>query len=75
VKVTARLRHARRCVLVLRKGTLTRWGHRGANRLSFSGRIGGHSLPPGHYQLTVTATDSAGNRSATKAVSFTIVSD
>ena len=73
VKATARLRHARRCVRVLRQGTLTRNGNRGANRLSFSGRIGRHSLAPGRYRLDVTATDAAGNRSGTKAVSFTIV--
>jgi len=73
VKATARLRHARRCVLVLPKGTLTQGAHGGSNQLSFSGRMGRRSLPPGHYRLTVTAADPAGNLSAVKTVTFTIV--
>jgi hypothetical protein len=73
VRATHRLRHARPCVFLLRKGALTASGHRGVNRLAFSGRIGRRSLSPGRYRLAVTATDSAGNRSAAKTVSFTIV--
>lgn len=73
VKATARLRHARRCVRLVRKGALTSLGNSGSNRLAFSGRLGRHSLPPGRYRLAVTATDSAGNRGITKTVGFTIV--
>ena len=73
VKATVRLRHARGCVLVLRKGMLARRSHSGGNRIFFSGRMGRRSLPPGRYQLAVTATETAGNRSATKTARFTIV--
>jgi hypothetical protein len=73
VKASARLRHARRCVLLLREGTLTRHGHSGANQLSFTGRIGRHSLTAGRYRLAVSAVDPSGNVSAARTVSFTIV--
>jgi hypothetical protein len=52
---------------------LARRSHSGGNRIFFSGRMGRRSLPPGRYQLAVTATETAGNRSATKTARFTIV--
>jgi hypothetical protein len=54
---------------------LTFAGHSGTNKVAFQGRISpGEKLKPGRYTLTITATDSAGMRSAPKSLSFTIVS-
>ena len=64
----------RPCVLLVRMATLTRSGLSGSNQLAFSGRLGSRKLSPGSYKLVVSAVDAAGNRSATKTVSFTIVS-
>jgi hypothetical protein len=65
--------HGKACVLLVRKGTLTRTGVSGANQLAFSGRVGRRKLPAGTYKLVVRAVDAAGNRSGSKTVSFTIV--
>jgi hypothetical protein len=56
-------------------GTLAFTGHSGTNKVVFQGRIS-HSktLKPGHYTLLITAINSAGARSASKSLSFTIVS-
>ncbi len=44
----------------------------GANRVRFQGRLSGtRTLRPGHYRLTVRATDPAGNRSRPKRVLLT----
>jgi hypothetical protein len=75
VKPTAKLRkrHAKRCVLYTRAGTLTRAATQGANRHPFSGRIGRRALKPGRYRATITAADAAGNVSAARAAKFIIV--
>jgi hypothetical protein len=65
--------HGKPCVLLVRVATLTRSGISGANQLAFSGRLGRRKLSPGSYRLVVSAVDAAGNRSAAKTVSFTIV--
>ncbi len=55
-------------------GRLTFTGHSGADKLAFQGRISPvKKLKPGSYTLVITATDSAGARSAPKSLSFTIV--
>ncbi len=55
-------------------GTLTFPGHSGTNRVAFQGRISPkEKLKPGRYTLSITATNSAGVRSAPKSLSFTIV--
>ena len=55
-------------------GTLTFTGHSGTNRVAFQGRISPRKkLKPGRYTLVITATDSAGARSAPKSLSFSIV--
>ena len=41
---------------------------------TFSGRIGKRRLAPGRYRFVVTAIDAAGNRSAPRTISFTILS-
>jgi hypothetical protein len=73
VKATKSLKHARHCVLLRTKGTLTRSGVSGANQLAFSGRLGTRKLTRGSYELVVSAVDAAGDRSAQKTVRFTIV--
>ena len=48
--------------------------HAGTNKVRFQGRLSrSKKLKPGRYLLTITATDSAGNRSAPKGTRFTIV--
>ena len=55
-------------------GTLTFTGHSGTNKVAFQGRISpAKKLKPGRYTLVITATNSAGVRSAPKSLSFTIV--
>ena len=45
----------------------------GAVKLAFSGRIGTRRLRPGRYRFVVNAIDAAGNRSAPRTISFTIL--
>jgi hypothetical protein len=54
-------------------GKLTRTAKKGANTLKFSGRIGSKALKRGSYRAVITATDAAGNRSATRSVKFRVV--
>ena len=55
-------------------GKLTLTGHDGTNKVAFQGRVSAKKkLKPGRYTLVITATDSAGTRSAPKSLSFTIV--
>ena len=55
-------------------GRLTFTGHSGTNKVAFQGRISPvKKLRPGRYTLVITATNSAGARSAPKSLSFTIV--
>ena len=57
----------------LRRGTLTRAGTRGANRVSITGRVRGRKLAPGPYRITILAHDAAGNVSAPERVKFTVL--
>ena len=68
-----RKQRVRRCTRYVRAGVLTRTSHQGANRVAFSGRIGKRALKPARYRTTLTATDPAGNTSAPRNVTFTIV--
>ena len=70
---TRRLRHARRCTLIVTSGTLTRISHHGANGVGFSGRIGSKALRPGRYQATLTATNAARQTSTRQTIAFTVV--
>jgi hypothetical protein len=54
-------------------GTLRRTATAGASRLAFSGRVGRSALPPGNYQLTLTATDAAARTSKPVVVRFRVV--
>jgi hypothetical protein len=52
---------------------LTVNAHAGTNKVRFQGRLSrSKKLKPGRYTLTITATDSAGNRSRPNSTSFTI---
>jgi hypothetical protein len=56
------------------RGTLAFNAHVGSNKVRFQGRLSrSKKLKPGRYTLTITATDSAGNRSKAKSASFTVV--
>jgi hypothetical protein len=55
-------------------GTLALAGHAGSNKVAFQGRLSSSKkLTPGTYTVTVTATNSRGERSAAVSLKFTIV--
>lgn len=72
VGVTRANRRHRRCTRSLAAGRFVRAGHRGANRVFFSGNVGRHTLLPGVYRLTLSATDPADNRSTPVSRRFRI---
>ncbi|WP_028057431.1 choice-of-anchor Q domain-containing protein [Candidatus Solirubrobacter pratensis] len=53
-----------RCTTSKQLGTLAVSGKAGANALAFTGRVRGHALPAGAYQVVATAGDAAGNVTA-----------
>jgi hypothetical protein len=61
------------CTAYRRTATLTRNIKVGRGQVALSGRIGRRRMAPGHYRLTLTATDGAGNRSKPVRRSFTIL--
>ncbi len=62
------------CTRTVTAGTLTFTGHTGTNKVVFQGRVSSaKKLKPGRYTLAITATNSAGARSAPKSLSFAIV--
>jgi hypothetical protein len=63
-----------RCTRYVAVGTLRRDALQGANRVAFSGRIGGRALAAGSYRATLRARDAAGNRSPARTARFTVVS-
>jgi FG-GAP repeat protein len=74
VAQTEKNRRKSTCRRTVTAGTLTFTGHSGTDKVAFQGRISaGTKLEPGSYTLVVTATNSAGARSAPKSLSFTIV--
>lgn len=72
-KPTARNRRARRCTRYVLVTALSATGTAGINGVRFSGKAHHRALARGHYRALVSATDTAGNRSAVRRVSFTIV--
>jgi hypothetical protein len=63
-----------RCQRTVTAGTLSFAAHVGANRVRFQGRVSsGKKLKPGRYTLAATATNTAGQRSLPRQLSFTIV--
>ena len=67
-------RHRHACKRTVTPGVLSFAAHAGSNKVSFQGRLS-HSkkLRPGTYTLVITATNSAGQRSAPRSLTFTIV--
>lgn len=67
-------RHNQACRRTVIRGLLSFAGHDGTNAVSFQGQLS-HSkkLSPGAYTLVITATNAAGQHSATRQLSFTIV--
>jgi hypothetical protein len=65
--------HRGGCVHYIRRGTFDAAAAAGVNRTHFSGRLGKHTLRPGSYQATLTATDAAGNTSKAVRLGFRIV--
>jgi hypothetical protein len=62
------------CRLQLPAGTLTLTGHAGIDRIAFQGRITSKKqLAPGRYTVLVRATNAAGQVSASRSLSFTVV--
>jgi hypothetical protein len=54
-------------------GNFTRAAVAGANRLHFSGRVGGKRLPAGRYRLTLVPVNHEGRRGKALRASFTIL--
>lgn len=75
VKPTSKLKKAKakKCPRYVVIKTLTRLQLAGANKVSFSGRIGKTKLKVGKYRFLITAQDANGNVSAPTKKSFTIV--
>ena len=62
------------CKRAVTLGSLSVGGRAGANRVPFQGRLSSKKLLPGHYTLLINATNTAGKRSATVQLTFTIAS-
>jgi hypothetical protein len=71
VAVTKADHRSRSCLRTVTLGTLTVAGRSGVNRLSFAGKLGPHTLRPGHYTVTITATVS-GKTSSKHTLAFTV---
>jgi Galactose oxidase, central domain/Kelch motif len=62
------------CERTVTRGTLAFTGHAGTNKVAFQGRISrSKKLRLGTYTLIITATNTAGQRSTPKQLTFTIV--
>jgi streptogramin lyase len=72
-KPTRKNRKKRRCTRFKGAGTLTRTSKQGKNSVKFTGRIGKKALKRGSYRLVVRATDSAGNKSKARTLTFKVV--
>jgi hypothetical protein len=74
VAPTSQNRHGGACKRTITQGSLSFPSHSGKNRVRFQGRLSAsRKLPPGRYTLVITASNSAGQRSRPKQLSFTIV--
>jgi acid phosphatase type 7 len=71
-RTRANRRHSA-CIRYRRVGHLRQRGAAGRNKKRFSGWLGERRLHTGKYRARFVAVDAAGNRSRSKAVSFTIV--
>lgn len=66
-KATAKLRKAKRCTRYVTVGTLKRSAKPGRVTVGFTGRVGKKALKRGNHRVSITATDTAGNRTAKAA--------
>jgi hypothetical protein len=67
-------RQRKSCDRTLARGALVFTGHAGTNSVVFAGRISRRDkLNPGTYELIITATNAAGERSAPVRLRFTIM--
>ena len=74
VALTNTNRHHRACTRTVIAGALSFTAHAGLNKVAFEGRLSASKrLPVGRYTLVVLAQNSAGERSQTKKLSFSIV--
>jgi hypothetical protein len=73
VKTRANVRRQACTRYVLLRGSFTRSARAGTSSFRYTGRLSGRALAPGRYRLVARSTDPAGNRSATRRVSFRIV--
>ena len=65
----------RRCTRMVRAGAFSLPGHAGVNKVFFQGRLSNSkTLKPGTYSLVVSVRDARGLTSASRSLSFTIVS-
>jgi hypothetical protein len=55
------------------KGAIKTAGKPGLNTLRFKGRVGGKTLRPGRYRLTITARAMVGGATAKATMAFRIV--
>jgi hypothetical protein len=73
VAQTGRNRHKPSCRLALPAGTLFLPGHPGTDKVAFQGRVSARKqLAPGHYTVTIAATNAAGQTSQSRTLSFTV---
>jgi Divergent InlB B-repeat domain len=67
-------KHKPRCALIRIAGQEALPAHPGTNQVRFQGRVSRtHKLKPGRYTLTITASDTAGQRTTSRSLNFTIV--
>lgn len=70
---SAKAKRGTRCTITKLAGALTRNGKAGKLAITLPRLIGKRKLAPGRYRVTVQATDSAGRRSARRALTITVV--
>jgi hypothetical protein len=61
------------CTRYAAAGKLRKAGKAGVNTLKLTGKVGGKTLKPGRYRLTLTAVDASGLRSKPLRVGFAIL--
>ena len=73
VRTKRRNRARRRCTRFVLVRRFAAQAHAGRNTRAFSGKIGRKALKPGTYRATLTATDAAGNVSASRRLPVRVV--
>ncbi len=72
-KATRKLRKRKACTRYTDVARISRRVKAGSVTVKFTGRISRKALKPGRHRGSVTVTDAAGNRSAARTASFTVV--